>query len=218
MSVLLYALYTLANLILIGWGIAVWRRTRRVGTLLIILVTFGVFYDNLILSLGNALGSGPLLLGLSVPRFVLHQLLLPWLIYAAYEQARAGGHRWANHRASAWIALALTLVVIALGVLTRLVPLKLEPEVMAGVTRYVAVGTVGPPLVSILSIGFVGIVGLLLWRRNGWPWEFLVAILVFIGEGVPIEWVRRGLGSGFEVLFLAVMLATDRWLALRPEE
>ena len=158
MSVLLYALYALANLILVGWGIAVWRHTRRVGTLLIILVTFGVFYDNLILSLGNALGVGSLLLGLSVPRFVLHQLLLPWLIYAAYEQARAAGHRWANQRWSAWIALALTLVVIAFGVLTRLVPLKLEPEVMAGVTRYVAVGTVGPPLVSILSIGFVGIV------------------------------------------------------------
>ena len=43
-------------------------------------------------------------------------------------------------------------------------------------------------------------------------------MLVFIGEGVPIEWVRRGIGSGLEVLFLAVMLATDRWLALRSEE
>jgi hypothetical protein len=42
-------------------------------------------------------------------------------------------------------------------------------------------------------------------------------VLVFVGEGVPVEWVRRGLGSGFEVLFLAVMLATDRWLALRQE-
>jgi hypothetical protein len=102
-------------------------------------------------------------------------------------------------------------------VLTRLVGLELEAEVMDGVTRYAAVATVGPPLVSILSIGFVGAVGFLLWRRNGWPWEFWAAVLVFVGEGVPIEWVRRGLGSGFEVLFLAVMLATDRWLALRQE-
>ena len=86
-----------------------------------------------------------------------------------------------------------------------------------GVTRYVATGTKGPPLVSIFSIGFVGIVGLLLWRRNGWPWEFLAAVLVFVGEGVPVEWVRRILGSGFEVLFLATMLATDRWLALSQD-
>jgi hypothetical protein len=217
MSIILYSIYTLANLALVIWGITVWRQTRRAGTLLIVLVALGVAYDNLILSLGNALGAGPLLHGLSVPRFVLHQLILPWLIYAGYEQARVAGHRWANHRASRWVVLALTLLVIVAGVLTRLAGLDLEAAVMDGVTRYMAVGTVGPPLVSILSIGFVGIVGFLLWRRNGWPWEFWAAVLVFVGEGVPVEWVRRGLGSGFEVLFLAVMLATDRWLALRQE-
>jgi hypothetical protein len=180
--------------------------------LLIILVALGVAYDNLILSLGNTLGVGPPLLALSVPRFVLHQLILPWLIFAAYEQAKVAGHPWANHRAAGWLALASTLLVIVLGVLTRLLPMELEATVLDGVTRYVAVGTVGPPLVSILSIGFVGIVGLLLWRRNGWPWEFLASVLVFVGEGVPIEWMRRGLGSGLELLFLATMLVTDRWL------
>lgn len=208
----LYAIYTVASLILIAWGVAVWSRTRRAGTLLIILVALGVAYDNLILSLGNTLGVGPPLLALSVPRFVLHQLILPWLIFAAYEQAKVAGHQWANHRASGWLALASTLLVIVLGILTRLLPMELEATVLDGVTRYVAVGTVGPPLVSILSIGFVGIVGLLLWRRNGWPREFLASVLVFVGEGVPIEWMRRGLGSGLELLFLATMLATDRWL------
>ena len=208
----LYAIYTVASLIVIAWGVAVWRHTRRAGTLLIILVALGVAYDNLILSLGNTLGVGPPLLALSVPRFVLHQLILPWLIFAAYEQAKVAGHPWANHRAAGWLALASTLLVIVLGVLTRLLPMELEATVLDGVTRYVAVGTVGPPLVSILSIGFVGIVGLLLWRRNGWPWEFLASVLVFVGEGVPIEWMRRGLGSGLELLFLATMLVTDRWL------
>ncbi len=217
MSTILYPLYTIAHLVVAAWGIAVWRLTRRIGTLLIVLVGLGVVYDNLILSLGNSLGAGPLLLGLSVPRFVLHQLILPWLIVAAFQQAKVAGHKWANHRASGWIILALTLLVIAAGIATRLLPMDLEPAVMDGVTRYVAVGIKGPPLVSILSIGFVGIVGLLLWRRNSWPWQFLAAVLVFVGEGIPVEWVRRILGSGFEVLFLAVMLATDRWLALNQD-
>lgn len=217
MSNTLYPVYSVVTLILAGWGVAVWRCTRRIGTLLIVLVAVGVAYDNLILSLGNLVGAGPLLFGLSVPRFVLHQLILPWLIYAAYEQAKVAGHRWASHRASGWVVLAATLVVIALGVLTRVIPLDLEATVMDGVTRYVAVGLVGPPLVSIVSIGFVGIIGLLLWRRNRWPWEFLAAVLVFIGEGIPVEWVRRILGSGCEALFLAAMLATDRWLALQNE-
>lgn len=217
MSIVLYICYTLAHLALVGWGIAVWRRTRRIGTLFIILVTLGVVYDNLILSLGNALGAGPMLLGLSVPRYVLHQLLLPLLIYAAYEQAKVAGHGWANRRASGWVAAGLTLVVIALGIVTRLAYLKLEPVVMDGVTRYAQVAVAGPPLVSILSISFVGVVGFMLWRRNGWPWLFLAALLVFVGEGMPLEWVRRLLGSGFEVLFIAAMLATDRMLARKEE-
>lgn len=41
-----------------------------------------------------------------------------------------------------------------------------------------------------------------------------MTVLVFVSEGFPVEWLRRGLGSGLEILFLAVMLATDRWLAL----
>jgi hypothetical protein len=213
MSIILYTVYTLICLLLIARGIVVWRRTRRMGTIFIILVTLGVGYDNLILSLGNTLGTGPLLLGLSVARFILHQLILPWIIYAGFQQAKVAGHPWANRPATKWLSLAFVLVVTLLGVLTRLATLKLEPEVMDGVTRYVAVGTVGPPLVSILSIGFVGVVGLLLWRRNGWPWEFLATVLVFVGEGIPVEWVRRGLGSAFELLFLAIMLATDWWLA-----
>ena len=215
MSIYLYVLYTIANLALVAWGVTVWRESRRVGTLLIVLVTLGVAYDNLVLSLGNSLGAGPLLLGLSVPRFVIHQLVLPWLIYAGYEQARAAGHAWAQHAASKWVALALTLFVIGLGVLTRLAGLQLKPEVVDGVTRYMAIGTKGPPLVSILSIGFVGIVAVGLWVRNRWPWEAVATVLVLVGEGIPVEWVRRGVGSGMEVLFLAVMLATDRWLALR---
>ena len=145
MSTILYPLYTLAHLVVAGWGVAVWRLTRRIGTLLIVLVGLGVVYDNLILSLGNSLGAGPLLLGLSVPRFVLHQLILPWLIVAAFEQAKVAGHKWANHTASGWIILALTLLVMAGGILTRLIPLSLEPEVMDGVTRYVAVGIRGGP-------------------------------------------------------------------------
>jgi hypothetical protein len=217
MSIILYSVYTLACLLLDAWGMAVWRQACRMGTLLILLVSIGVAYHNLILSLGKTLGVRPLLLRLSVPRFLLRQLLLLWLNYAGFEQSNAAGHKWANHRASGWAILALTLLVVLLGVITRLVSMQLEPEVMDGVARYVAVRTAGPPLVSILSIGFAGIVGLLLWRKNGWPWQFLATLIVSVGEGIRVEWVRRGLDSVLRILFLVVMLATDRWLALRRD-
>ena len=63
-------------------------------------------------------------------------------------------------------------------------------------------GASGPPIVSIVSIGFAGAMGLLLWIKNRWPWVFITALLVFIFEGIPIELVKRVAGSGAEVLFI----------------
>jgi hypothetical protein len=100
-------------------------------------------------------------------------------------------------------------MVMVAGIFTRLVPMELELVEMAGVLRYVDVGAKGPPIVSIVSIGFVLVMGVLLWRKNRFPWLFLTALLVFVGEGIPVEWIRRVLGSGGEVLFMATMLVLE---------
>ena len=212
MSSYLYVLYTLVYLTLLLYGAVLWRRQHHASTLLLLAVTFGVFYDNLILTLGNGLGVGDLLHALSVPRFVLHQLVLPWIIYAAYDQARQAGHRWAQPPASRWGAVAFSALVMAAGIATRLRLLQLEPALMDGVLRYVAVGTVGPPIVSILSIGLVGVGGLVFWRRNRWPWIFLAVVVVFIGESFPDESLRRAVGSALEVVLLGVLFFTQQRL------
>lgn len=218
MSVLLYPSYTILHLALLAWGLESWRRTRRIGTLIIVAVTFGLVYDNLVLAIGATLGEGKLLFGLSVPRFVLHQLVLPWIIYAAFEQVRLAGHPWAQGRRARWVIVFLVLVVMALGVLTRILPMDLHPVEMDGVVRYVDEGTVGPPIVSIVSIGFAGVTGFFLWRKNGWVWVLLTAVLVFIGEGLPMEGLRRLVGSGVEGLFIVAMLMTERWLEARQKD
>jgi len=212
MSLYLYLTYTFAYLMLLGYGAVLWGRQRRVSTLLLLLVTFGVFYDNLILTLGNGVGAGALLHALSVPRFVLHQVALPWIIYAAYDQARQAGQGWAQRPASRWIAVGVSAAVMVAGIATRLWTLYLEPQVMDGVLRYVAIGTVGPPIVSIVSIGLVTIGGLLFWRQNRWPWIFLAGVAVFIGESLPDESLRRVVGSALEVVFLAVLFVTQQRL------
>ena len=212
MSHLLYLTYTIAYLALLFYGAQLWRRHRRASTALLLLVTFGVFYDNLILTLGNWMGAGGLLWALSVPRFVLHQLALPWIIYAGYDQARQAGQRWAQLPSMRWGAIALSALVMTAGVATRLAGLHLAPEVMDGVLRYVAVGVIGPPIVSIVSIGLVGIGGLGFWRHNRWPWIFLAAVAVFAGESLPDESLRRAIGSALEVVFLAVLFITQQRL------
>ena len=212
MSIYLYLLYTLAYLVLLLYGAVLWRRQHHASTLLLLLVTFGVFYDNLILTLGNWLGDGALLHALSLPRFLLHQLALPWIIYAAYDQARQAGQGWAQRPALRWGAIALSALVMVAGIATRLWTLRLEPEIMDGVLRYVAIGTAGPPIVSIVSIGLVGIGGLVFWRQNRWPWIFLAAVAVFIGESLPDESLRRAVGSALEVLFMGVLFVTQQRL------
>jgi hypothetical protein len=217
MSSLLYPLYTLANLGLAIWGFMIWRRNRRAGTLLLVVITAGLVYDNLILSVGNSFGSGPTLEALSIPRFVLHQLLLPWAIFTGFQQARLAGHRWACRPRAGWWAAGLAGAVMLAGVATRLIGLDLSPEVLDGVTRYVATGTVGPPIVSIIAIGFLGVVGAMLWRSHRWPWQILVVVLVFIAEGFPDESIRRGLGSAIEVLLIAVVFRTEQMVDVLSE-
>ena len=166
MSTMLHPMYTLVNLALLVWGLLVWRRTRRFSTFVIVAVTFGLVYDNGILAIGNLLGRGRLLHGLSVPRFVLHQLMLPWVIWTAFQQVRRVGHPWAQGRTPGRLITLLCVVVVILGVLTRIVPMDLQLVQMDGVNRYVDEGTVGPPIVSIVSVGFAGVMGVFLWRKN----------------------------------------------------
>lgn len=218
MSIVFYSIYTLLNLALLFWGIGLWLRNHRAGTLMIAAVTFGLMYDNLILAGGNFFGSKELLYWVSLPRFVLHQLVLPWVIFASFEQVRLMGHAWAQKRAARLAAALMSGFVMLLGVLTRILPMNLQLVEMDQVTRFVDAGAKGAPIVSIVSIGFAGVMGLLLWRKNQFSWLFLSALLVFIGEGIPIEWVRRVLGSGAEVLFIISMLLLekridfDRWV------
>ena len=71
MSILLYAVYTAVHLIILIWGVQIWRRHHTVSTAILIGISFGLFYDNLILALGTWLGEGDLLLALSWPRFIV---------------------------------------------------------------------------------------------------------------------------------------------------
>ena len=210
LSILLYTLYTALYFLLLMWGARLWLAARRLSTALLLAVTFGVFYDNLILALGNVLGAGDLLWALSLPRFVLHQLVLPWIILAMVELARQAGQGWAQPRGAFWGGVILSAVVMLAGVATRLATLTLAPAVMDGVVRYVAEGVSGPPIVSIVSIGFAGVVGLGFWRTNRWPWITVAVVLAFIGESIPDEAWRRAVGSAFEVVLMAVLLLTQQ--------
>lgn len=208
MSIFLYTVYTAVHLILLLWGGQIWQRHHTLSTALLMAISFGLFYDNLILLLGTWIGEGPLLLALSWPRFILHQLVLPWMILAAYDQARLTGAGWTKWRWGRATAVFLSILVLLAGIFTRLLPMTLEPAVMDGVVRYVAHSVSGPPIVSIVSIGLVGVMSISWWRHRQWPWLTLIVLVVFIGEGYPSEAVRRVVGSGLEAVLMGMLYFT----------
>jgi hypothetical protein len=213
MAEALYIVYALAHLALFAWGVAIYRQTRRIGTFFILAVILGTFYDNLILAMGLVLGEGSLLQSLSLGRFIAQQFMLPWLIVAVWEQAYLAGQAWAAKTWARYSAWALTLLVIVTGAATRLVGLELVYTELDGVARYIAERSAGPPLASFLSIGVALVVGLLLWRKNGWAWLFWACVIVFIGEGaIPDRGLRLVIGSGVEVIFVYLLLRTEVWL------
>jgi hypothetical protein len=211
MAAFLYPLYALLYVGLLGYAGWIYRRTHTWSAFFVLCILVGLFYDNLILSIGGMMGTGSLLETLSWPRFILHQLVLPLLIPAIVAQARRAGIGWTNHPQAARITIVATLITIVLGIFTRLVGQQLEPEIVDGVLRYSATNTSGPPLVSILSIGFAGFTGWFLWRKAGWPWVFWIALAVLVGESLPARNLRLFLGSGIEVVFMWVILQTELW-------
>jgi hypothetical protein len=227
MSQPLYGLYTLLYLPLLVWGVWLYRRNRRIGTLLIVLVSIGTMYDNLILFLGRYIGQGGLLLGLNWLRFASQQALLPLLIVSAVEQARIGGLRWAQdwrwrsgqgvirNRVLRWAWIG-TIATIALGFATRIYGLKLGLAELDGVTRYMAVSSPLPPVSSFITVIVVGVIGAFLWRERGWPWLLLACALEALAEGAVRDAALRGLtGNLTEILFTLALLATDAWLLRR---
>ncbi|WP_295454646.1 hypothetical protein [uncultured Thiodictyon sp.] len=207
MSIVLHALYALCALGLLVWATASWSRRRSVGRLAIGLVLVGLFWDNLVLSLGNVLGPGPLLHALSLPRFWLHQLVLPWILVTAVEQAADGGAGWAKAKQAMPLAVLGAATLMGIGILTKLVGLELTPAILDGVECYVAVSSAGPPIVGIVAVGSVGIMSFLAAKTSGWHWTWALALLVFIVEAVPVAAFRRGVGPALEILFMASLIA-----------
>ncbi|GAB4495813.1 MAG: hypothetical protein OHK0052_04260 [Anaerolineales bacterium] len=210
----LYFIYFVSDLMLLFAGAQQYRRTRHLGTLLSLLVLTALAYDNLILFLGNFVGAGSTLHALSVPRFLLHNLLTPLLVVVAVWQARLAGLAFAlrpNALRWAWGA-ALSLSV--LGILTKFVGLQLQPETLDGLLRYTAIAPKGPPLGTLLSVLFAGIIGGFIWRKTGWFWLALTVIGVFAVEIIiGVRGARLLAGSGFEVLLMWAFLAGDNRFA-----
>ena len=212
MTSLVFLLYALGHLALFGWALWLLLRYRHPATVPLLIVTFGLVYDNAMLAAGGLVGHGELLERLSVPRFFMHAFATPLLMLSALGLAIRSGAGWARSLPVAAGVAVLTLAMIAVGVDADLVGLDLEPKRVGDLVSYSNAATDGSPIAPIVTIFVLIAAGVIVWRRGGGPWLLLGSLVQFaaaaVGDAITIA------GNLGELALLGALVATDSRLAL----
>ena len=193
---MLWVIAALESLIVI-LALRGWRGEKKPLYLLTALVSFGLFYDALILALGGVMKEGALLLALSRLRFVFHGALIP-LLFAICAYALDLNRTW---KTIVWV---FTGILIVLGVAEGFAT-DLSVQQAAGVLRCTSgEGTPGwaKAVSSVLSYGAVIpliVAGVFVWIKQKTPALFLAGFLMFAFSAL-------GPATGnFDLIFLISM-------------
>jgi hypothetical protein len=206
----IHLLIALLEVMLVGFSIQRWRRSASVAMAVLSLVLASMAYDNTILAIGNLLGAGELLKALSLPRFLLHYILVPLFIVVGVELAYRAGAKWANTAARS-VAWVVALVLAGIEITTRFANLTLEPVTVFGVLRYSSLKSTGAPVVTIGVMIFMILIGIGLWLRLQWPWLFFGGLVALVGNAIPVSLVGTILGSLSELIIgISLLLAEQR--------
>jgi len=204
------------NFLIVGLtqlGIAIYgtfqiRKRFTVYALLVLIVVYGLAYDNLSIAAGAILSEGDLLRALNVPRYWIHALTTPMMIISAFGALRLTGSKFAQSRLWHGILCLVMTLLIALGSYISIFNLMLAPEVDGGVTRYINIFKPfpGPPIAPVATITLVLIFGVILWRNTKFPWLFFAALAEFIAAGAAGFLLLQNVG---EIAFALGMVVTQ---------
>ena len=115
MATLIYTIFTIAHILLLIWGLRLWRQSGSIRLFLVLLPIIGLVYDNAVIALGSLPGPGELLQSLNVGRFLLHAIITPMLIMAALDMARRAGVGWASNQIVFALFGVFTVILILFG-------------------------------------------------------------------------------------------------------
>ena len=192
--------FLVAGLVQLGiaiYGVQKLRKFFNYYALLVLMVVFGLAYDNFALAAGGVIPAGDLLRALNVPRYWVHALFTPMMMIAAFGALRLSGSKFAQGKTWHIIICVLATALIALGSYTDIFNLTLEPVVSGGLTRYVNTFEFlkGPPIPAVVTVLVVLIFGILLWRNTRFPWLFVSALVMFGAAGAVGMLIVQNIGE-----------------------
>lgn len=198
---------------LIQLGIAIYG-TREVQrhfnwyVLLVLIVVYGLAYDNIVIALGAVLGEGETLKALNMPRFWIHALFTPAMMIAAFGALRMTGSNFAQSKVWHVVICILATALIALGSYTDILNLDLVFSPENGVSKYSNAFEFmqGPPIPSVVTIIVVLVFGIIMWRNIGWKWLFIGSLLMFVAAPMASIPIFQNIG---EIAFAAGLVTTQ---------
>ncbi|MDX1377971.1 MAG: hypothetical protein R3307_03910 [Anaerolineales bacterium] len=204
-------IFLIVGLIQLSIAIYGTKQTRRHFNwyaLLVLIVVYGLAYDNLVLASGVLIGEGAALKALNAPRFWIHALFTPTMIIAAFGALRLTGSKFGKSRTAHIVICVVATTLIALGSYIDLINLDLVFEPQDGVLKYANhfAPIPGPPIPAAVTIIFVLVFGVMMWRNIKWPWLLVGSLLMFIAAPMASVPIFQNIG---EIAFAAGLVTTQ---------
>lgn len=204
-------IFIIVGLIQLGIAIYGTREVRKHFSwyaVLVLIVVYGLAYDNISIALGAYIGEGSLTKALNAPRFWVHALFTPAMIIAAFGALRMTGSKFAQSKTWHTVICLIATALIALGSYIDIINLNLVLVQDGAVLKYVNDFEFlkGPPIPAVLTIIFVLVFGIIMWRNIKWPWLFVGALIMFIAAPMANMPLFQNIG---EIAFATGLVTTQ---------
>jgi len=204
-------IFIIVGLIQLGIAIYGTREVRKYFSwyaLLVLIVVYGLAYDNISIALGAYIGEGTLTKALNAPRYWVHALFTPAMIIASFGALRMTGSKFAQSKTWHIVICVFATALIALGSYIDIINLNLVPVHNGDVLKYVNNFEFlkGPPIPAVLTIVFVLAFGVVMWRNVKWPWLFVGSLIMFVAAPMASQPLFQNVG---EIAFAAGLVTTQ---------
>jgi len=213
------------------WALRLYKQYPSTALFLATIPLYLLWFDNVTIGLGSAIGEGALLKGMNTVRFLAHYLGLPLTFIALGSMARQAGFAWAQPK-FVMALFCLLATYFAVDDLWRFYNATLYPSCFADTLRYtthiaeytacgpdaeVGVGKSIPPIPAITLSNMLMLFGLYLWFKIGFKWLFLGALGALVFFAVPYSSTGGIFSNMGEPIITSVILLTAVHISKRAK-